>query len=67
MPEPIPWRTSSYSANTGTACVEVGPLPDGTGRVAVRHSKQQRDTVIIYTREEWAAFVAGATDGEFNF
>jgi len=64
---PVRWHISTHSANTGTACVEAGPLLDGSGRVAVRHSKRPDDAMIVYTRAEWAAFVSGVTDGEFNF
>ncbi|GAA2209693.1 hypothetical protein GCM10009850_051520 [Nonomuraea monospora] len=62
----IAWHISSYSADGGGNCVEAGPLQDGSGRVAVRHSKQ-RDTVIIYTKAEWEAFLAGVHAGEFGF
>jgi Domain of unknown function (DUF397). len=40
---------------------------DGTGRVAVRHSRNPHGQVIVYTRAEWEAFIAGAKDGEFDF
>ncbi|WP_106366447.1 DUF397 domain-containing protein [Glycomyces artemisiae] len=61
------WRTSTRSADNGGQCVEVGPLADGSGRVAVRHSHNPESSVIVYTRAEWAAFLAGAKDGEFDF
>jgi hypothetical protein len=47
--------------------VEAGPLPDGSGRVAVRHSRHRDDAVIVYTRAEWEAFTAGVRLGEFDF
>ncbi|HEY6425170.1 MAG TPA: DUF397 domain-containing protein [Pseudonocardiaceae bacterium] len=47
--------------------MEVGPLRDGSGRVAVRHSHHPHDTVIVYTRAEWEAFTAGVRLGEFDF
>ncbi|ETA02150.1 DUF397 domain-containing protein [Frankia sp. CcI156] len=58
------WRKSSYSGGTGGNCVEVATLPDG-GR-AVRDSKQQGGPVLRFTPAEWAAFVAGINDGEFD-
>jgi hypothetical protein len=44
--------------------VEAGPLNDGTGRVALRHSQHPDGPVIIYTRTEWDA---GAKNNEFDF
>ncbi|MCM3884309.1 DUF397 domain-containing protein [Frankia sp. R82] len=61
---PLHWRKSSYSGGTGGNCVEVATLPDG-GR-AVRDSKQPDGPVLSFTPTEWAAFVAGARDGEFD-
>jgi Domain of unknown function (DUF397) len=58
------WRTSSYSAN-GSTCVEVARnLP---GIVAVRDSKDHPGPALIFTPDEWQAFVTGlrhATPGE---
>ncbi|MQA24457.1 MAG: DUF397 domain-containing protein [Micromonosporaceae bacterium] len=63
----VRWHVSSRSTSGGSNCVEAGPLSDGTGRVAVRHSKHPDGPCVIYTPTEWAAFVAGVKDGEFNF
>ena len=64
----VQWRVSSRSTSGGGGnCVEAGPLDDGTGRVALRHSQHPDGPVIIYTRAEWDAFVAGAKDNEFDF
>jgi hypothetical protein len=63
----IRWRVSTRSTNNGGQCVEAGPLSDGSGRVAVRHSHHPEGSVIVYTRAEWDAFLAGAKDGEFDF
>lgn len=64
----VEWRISSRSGDgAGGTCVEAGPLNDGTGRVALRHSQHPEGPVIIYTRTEWDAFLAGAKAGEFNF
>ncbi|SNT30520.1 protein of unknown function [Actinomadura meyerae] len=78
MPEPerppgarersrVAWHISSYSPNNGGNCVEAGPLADGTDRVAVRHSHRPDAEVIIYTRTEWEAFLAGVRNNEFDF
>ncbi|MDT3444474.1 DUF397 domain-containing protein [Pseudofrankia sp. BMG5.37] len=57
------WRKSSHSSGNG-ACVEVLRLADG-GR-AVRDSKDPDGAVLRFTAAEWAAFLAGARDGEFD-
>ncbi|MEV7013120.1 DUF397 domain-containing protein, partial [Streptosporangium sp. NPDC051022] len=53
----VAWRISTKSENGGGNCVEVGPLGDGSGRVAVRHSRRPDAEVIVYSRAEWVAFV----------
>ncbi|MCC3764364.1 DUF397 domain-containing protein [Glycomyces sp. TRM65418] len=63
----IRWKVSTRSTNNGGQCVEAGPLADGSGRIAVRHSHHPDGSVIVYTRAEWDAFLAGAKDGEFDF
>lgn len=63
----IRWQVSSRSNGTGGSCVEAGPLVDGSGRVALRHSHHPDAAIIVYTRSEWNAFVGGAKDGEFDF
>lgn len=52
------WRTSSFS--DGMQCVQVADLGDGC--VGIQSSKD-RDH---YTREEFAAFIAGVKTGEFD-
>jgi hypothetical protein len=54
-PNDVAWRVSSRSANAGGQCVEAGPVTDGSGRVAVRHSLNPAGPVITYTREEWVS------------
>lgn len=63
----VAWRVSTRTGSGGGNCVEAGPLLDGTGRIAVRHSHHPHGHVILYTRTEWEAFIAGAKDGEFDF
>jgi len=63
----IDWHISSRSQSNGGSCVEAGPLRDGSGRVAVRHSHHPDAVVIVYTRTEWEAFTAGVRGGEFDF
>ncbi|MGC5011884.1 DUF397 domain-containing protein [Streptosporangium sp. DT93] len=66
-PTGVAWRISTRSENGGGNCVEAGPLGDGSGRVAVRHSRHPDGEVIVYTRAEWEAFIGGVKDGEFDF
>jgi len=58
------WKKSSRSnGNGGNNCVEVALLDDGA---AVRHSKDPTGPALVFTTAEWAAFVGGAKDGEFD-
>lgn len=55
------WRKSSWSNANG--CVEVAFVED---RVAVRDSKDRSGPVLVFTAQEWAAFLSGVRDGEFE-
>jgi hypothetical protein len=58
------WQKSSRSnGNGGSNCVEVAQLRNG---VAVRDSKHRTGAVLVFTPDEWDAFVGGAKDGEFD-
>jgi hypothetical protein len=58
------WRKSSWSAGNGGDCVEVARnLP---GAVAVRDSKDPEGPKLVFTPDEWRAFTAGVTAGEFD-
>lgn len=57
------WRKSARSGAVGN-CVEVALLADGD--IAVRNSRFPDGPALVYTRDEMAAFVAGAKDGEFD-
>ena len=55
------WRKSSYSSNNGN-CAEVARnLP---GIVAVRDSKNPGGAALVFTADEWQAFLSGVRDGE---
>jgi hypothetical protein len=56
----LPWHKSSFSTNS---CVEVAPLRGG---VAIRDSKNPDGGILVYTPDEWRAFLAGVRNGEFD-
>ena len=58
----IEYRASSFCSMG--SCVEVGRAPDGT--FLVRDTKNRERGSLEFTREEWAAFVAGVKAGEFD-
>ncbi|HEY1819558.1 MAG TPA: DUF397 domain-containing protein [Trebonia sp.] len=60
---PVSWRKSRWSNPSGN-CVEVAALPDGA--VAVRNSRHPSGPVLVYTRAEISAFLAGVKGGEFD-
>lgn len=59
----IKFTKSSFSAG-GQCCVEVHQDPEGG--VFVRDSKNPDGPQLWFTADEWAAFIAGVKNGEFN-
>ncbi|MEH0417265.1 DUF397 domain-containing protein [Streptomyces sp. B21-083] len=60
---PLEWVKSSYSGNNGN-CVEAAVLPGG-GR-ALRDSKDRTGPMLTFSADEFRAFIAGASAGEFG-
>jgi hypothetical protein len=58
----VRWIKSRSCSADG--CVEVAQLPGGN--VAVRDSKDVTKTAHVFDRDEWAAFITGAKNGEFD-
>ena len=55
------WCTSTHSAN-GSTCVEVAQnLP---GIVAVRDSKDSVGPALVFTQDEWRAFIENVREAE---
>lgn len=59
----VEWRKSRHSGAVGN-CVELAPL--GNGGIAVRNSRYPDGPALVYSRDEIAAFLNGAKDGEFD-
>ena len=58
----VAWRKSKHSGCLGN-CVEVALL--NSGGVALRNSRDPSGPVLIFNRDEMAAFLAGAKNDEF--
>jgi hypothetical protein len=58
------WRKSGRSNPSGN-CVEMARLR-GTGEIAVRNSRDPEGPALIYTPDEFEAFILGAKDGDFD-
>lgn len=57
------WRTSTFSGGNGS-CVEVASnLP---GIIAVRDSKDRQGPALVFTPDEWTAFLAGVRADKFH-
>ena len=57
------WFKSTRSGPNCDNCVEVAFVD---GAIAVRDSKRPGGPILLFTQEEWDAFVLGAKDGEFD-
>lgn len=58
----LAWRKAERSVGNGH-CVELAPIE---GMIAMRDSKNPEGPVLIYTPDEWRAFLHGAKAGEFD-
>jgi hypothetical protein len=57
------WKKSTACDMSSGNCVEVSAFP---GAVAIRDGKRPEADALVFTTEEWSAFVAGAKAGEFD-
>ena len=55
---PVAWHVSTRSGSGGGNCVEAGPVLDGSGRVAVRDSKDRSGPILTYPGASWTNFLA---------
>lgn len=60
-PSAAAWRKSTASQNT--ECAEVAFAAES---VLLRHSQDPAGPVLEFTLAEWAAFLAGVRNGEFD-
>jgi hypothetical protein len=61
MTQNLRWRKSSFSP--GSNCVEVAVDGDA---IVVRNSNHPDAGIVMFTRDEMAAWIAGIQAGEFN-
>lgn len=59
----VTWRKASASIGAGE-CVEAAGL--GGGAVALRNSRFPMGPALVFTSEEWRAFLKGAKADEFD-
>jgi hypothetical protein len=57
------WRRTSFCGPEANACVDVA---FGPAAVAVRDSKDPSGPVLLFTTAEWAGFLSGVHNGEFE-
>lgn len=60
---PVLLVKSSFSYANGN-CVQIASLHDG--KIGLRHSKSPDELIFSFTRKEWAAFLGGIRNGEFD-
>jgi hypothetical protein len=63
VPADAVWIKSRRSGPISDNCVEAAAIPGG---VAVRDSKNPAGPALLFTTDEWDAFVVGAKDGDFD-
>jgi Domain of unknown function (DUF397) len=62
--EPVTGWIKAKASDSNGSCVEVRQLDDGC--VQVRNSRKPHIALTAFTRAEWAAFLDGARNGEFD-
>ncbi len=62
----VAWHISTRSDAGSGNCVEAGPILDGSGRVAVRHSQHRQGHVLVYDKADWGSLIAGVRSGCFD-
>ena len=57
------WRKSTRSNGNSGNCVEIAMVNDVVG---LRDSKDPQGPVLVSSPSEWAGFVGGLKDGQFD-
>ena len=57
------WRTSTSSGGNGSWVEVASNLP---GIIAVRDSKDRQGPALVFTPDEWTAFLAGVRADQFH-
>jgi hypothetical protein len=65
LPE-VAWHVSTRSGSGSGNCVEAGLVLDGSGRFAVRDSKDRAGAVLLYPGPDWTTFVTALKHGDFD-
>lgn len=60
----VEWRRGDDERQAGGGRVEVAFVDDGT--TLLRDGEHPDGPVLVFTPEEWQAFVEGVKDGEFD-
>jgi len=63
MNENLQWYKSSFSSANGQCCM-CARLDDGG--MAIKDSKNPDDSILIFSRSEWQAFIGGVKLSEFD-
>lgn len=60
----LTWRKSSRSTSNGGSCVEVAI--DAPGAAPVRDTKCREMGALVFSREDWAAFMRDVKEGRYD-
>jgi hypothetical protein len=63
----VAWHVSTRSGSGDGNCVEAGLVLDGSGRVAVRDSKDRSGPILVYGTTGWTNFLAALNEGAIRF
>ncbi|WP_328665329.1 DUF397 domain-containing protein [Streptomyces sp. NBC_00322] len=64
MAEESAWFKSSYSNDTGGACVEIANL---TSQVGIRDSKNKKGPALVVPTGAWSSFIGLVRAGDVDF